>query len=62
MLYVDQFQKVQALEIINLQGQLIKSLGGNINSIISIDEIKVGVYIISMHYQDKIVYKKLHLN
>lgn len=62
MLYIDQFQKLQALEIINLQGQLIKSLGGNINSTIFIAEIKVGVYIISMHYKDKIVYKKLHLN
>jgi cytochrome oxidase Cu insertion factor (SCO1/SenC/PrrC family) len=61
-LIIERFHKVSAVKIINLQGQVVKSIGSLSNASIGIGELKTGLYLVEINYTSATVFKKLYLN
>lgn len=61
-LMIEQFQKVKSLRILNMQGQLIKTIGSVTSSTINLDELNTGIYLFEIQSENGPVVKKLHLN
>ncbi len=62
MLIVGEYQQVKSIAIINLQGQVIKTISSIKSAAISISDLSTGVYIFEMQAEDGLVYKKFYVN
>lgn len=62
MLNVGEYQQVKSIAIINLQGQVIKTISSIKSAAISISDLSTGVYIFEMQAEDGLVYKKFYVN
>ena len=61
-LIIGQHQHVKSIAIINLQGQVIKTISSIKSAAISISDLSTGVYIFEMQAEDGLVYKKFYVN
>ena len=62
MLIVGEYQQVKSIAIINLQGQVIKTISPIKSAAINISDLNTGVYIFEIQTEDTIVYKKFYVN
>jgi hypothetical protein len=61
-LIIGQHQQVKSIAIINLQGQVIKTISTITSSAIDISDVSTGVYLFEMQVKEGLVYKKLYVN
>ncbi|MBP9150876.1 MAG: T9SS type A sorting domain-containing protein [Flavobacteriales bacterium] len=61
-LIVDQHQHVTSLKIMDVRGQLVKAINSIQHSLISLSDLKTGIYIVELQTESGPVMKKLYLN
>lgn len=61
-LMIDQFQKVKSVRVLNMQGQLIKTISSVPSSAISLSELNTGIYLFEIQSENGPIVKKLFLN
>jgi hypothetical protein len=61
-LIIEPFQKVRAIKILNLQGQVVKYFGGQSSANIGLGELKTGLYLFEINTPSGTVFKKIYLN
>jgi cytochrome oxidase Cu insertion factor (SCO1/SenC/PrrC family) len=61
-LIIEQYQQVKSIAIINLQGQVIKTISPITSSAISISDLSTGVYLFEILDKEASVYKKFYVN
>ncbi len=61
-LIIDQFQNVQSVVMLDLRGQVIKTISSPTSSMISLGELSTGIYLFEIRTENSPVIVKLYLN
>jgi hypothetical protein len=61
-LVIDQYQKVRRVEILNFQGQVVKTILELSGSSMNISELNTGLYLFKIETESGAVFKKMYLN
>lgn len=61
-LIISEYQTVKYINVINLQGKIVKSISALKSSSIDISDLKTGLYLFEIYTENKPIHKKLYLN
>ena len=61
-LIINNYQTIKYINVINLQGQIVKSISAVKSSTIDISDLNSGVYLFELYAENNLVRRKLYLN